>query len=300
MHVYSGAAGAETEEKVGLVILEIDISYITNRPTISLVRANIFNVDLTRTQSKTVQDLARRVGHLEEAQPRPIASDTSRSTASPSLVATAGRTTASKSPASYQNTPHAGDSQVRSPCHVVSTTESLHSAARHLGPHWFFNGVPMFSDEGQQWVSSTTGQQVQWSDIRFPMYRPTSLGTVHLHEGDSSLLDLIDRSTAQRIMGSFFSTYAAVAFPVIDSILFEITIETVYEILDDPLSSPKHVAVRACLLAALSVASRVGTTGTIISSADTERFAVKAQRLLTLHPGYTNLETLITVLLLVR
>lgn len=87
-----------------------------------------------------------------------------------------------------------------------------------------------------------------------------------------------------------------------DPALLEITIEKAYEILDDPLSSPEHVAARACLLAALSVASRMGTTGTItgISSPDIERFAVKSQRLLALHPGYTSLDTLITVLLLVR
>lgn len=186
------------------------------------------------------------------------------------------------------------------PSNAAAATGSLDSAARHLGPHWFFNGVPIFSDEGQQWVSSRTGQRVQWGDFRFHMYTTAPHASLNLREGDASFLDPIDRVSAQRIFGAFFGSHSTVAFSVIDPVLLETTIEKAYENVDDPLSSPQHVAARACVLAALSVASLMGTSSTSLSGADTESLYHKARRILTLHPGYMSIDTLITALLLVR
>lgn len=185
------------------------------------------------------------------------------------------------------------------PCHVVNSPGPLHSAAKYLGPHWFFNGVPIFSDEGQRWVSLKTGQQVTWSEFRIPIYRPTSLSVLHLNESDIGLLDLIDQSTAKRVLEPFFGTYAPRVFPVIDPVLFETTLDTAYEILDDPLSSPIHIAARACVLGALSIAGRMKIPGPSPSPLDPERSAIKARRLLSLIPGYMSLDTLVTVLILV-
>lgn len=182
------------------------------------------------------------------------------------------------------------------PCHVATSPGPLHSAAKYLGPHWFFNGVPIFSDEGQRWVSIQTGQQVKWSEFRFPIYRPTSLS---IDESDSSLLDLIDQTTAKRVLEPFFNTYAPNVFPVIDPVLFETTLDTAYETLDDPPSSPTHIAARACVLAAISIAGRMKIPGGSPSPLEPERSAIKSQRLLSLIPGYMSLETLITVLILV-
>lgn len=160
--------------------------------------------------------------------------------------------------------------------------------------------MPIFSDEGQGWVSLQTGQQVKWAEFRIPIYRPTSLAVLHLDEYDSGLLDLIDQSTAQRVLRPFFSTYAPLNFPVIDPVLFETTLATAYETLDDPLSSPTHIAARACVLATLSIAGGMKIPGASRSSLNSEKFAIKAQRHLSLNPGYMSLDTLITVLLLVR
>lgn len=185
------------------------------------------------------------------------------------------------------------------PCHAASSPGPLHSAAKYLGPHWFFNGVPIFSDEGQRWVSSQTGQQVKWSEFRIPAYKPTSLSVLRLDESDSDLLDLIDQSTAKQVLGPFFSTYTPLVFPIIDPILFETTLDTAYEILDDPLSSPTQIAARACVHAALSIAARMKIPAASPTSLDSEKPAIKARRLLSLIPGYTNLDTLIAVLILV-
>lgn len=185
------------------------------------------------------------------------------------------------------------------PCHAVISPGPLHSAANYLGPHWFFNGVPIFSDEGQRWVSLQTGQQVRWSEFRIPIYRPTSLSVLHINESDTGLLELIDQSTTKRVLEPFFSLYAPRVFPVIDPVLFEKTLDTAYEILDDPLSSPAHIAARACVLAALSIAGRMRIPSPSPSPLDPERSAIKAQRLLSLIPGYMSLDTLSTVLILV-
>lgn len=255
------------------------------------------NVNFLRAHSSDVHELTRRVAQLEDALPQPVASDAPSDTASPSLATSSGRTAASRSPATDHITPQIVYSPVTTPCHVVTSPGSLHSAAKYLGPHWFFNGVPIFSDEGQRWVSLQTGQQVRWSEFRIPIYRPTSLSVLHLNEPDTGLLDLIDQSTAKRILEPFFSLYAPRVFPVIDPVLFETTLDTAYEILDDPLSSPTHIAARACVLGALSIAGRVKTPSPSPSPPDPERSAIKAQRLLSLIPGSMSLDTLITVLI---
>lgn len=256
------------------------------------------NINFPRTQSSDVNELARR---LEDVLPQPIASDASSHTASPSLISLSENTAASRSPASNQDTPHTVDSQVVTPpCYVAISLGPLYSAAKHLGPHWFFNGVPIFSDEGQRWVSSQTGQQVKWSEFRIPMYRPTPLSVLHPDESDSGLLDLIDQSTVRLILGPLFITNAPLVFPVIDPVLFETTLDTAYEILDDRLSSPTHIAARACVLAALSILGRMKIPGASPSPLDPERSAIEAQRLLSLNPGFMSHDTLTTVLVLVR
>lgn len=257
-------------------------------------------MNLSRTKSSGVDELARRVAQLEDALPQPVASDASSHTASPSLVSLSERTETSRSPARNQDTPQTVDSQVTSPCNVAISPGRLHSAAKHLGPHWFFNGVSIFSDEGQRWVSSQTGQQVKWSEFRIPMYRSTPLSVLHPDESDSGLLDLIDQSTVRRILGPLFITNAPPVLPVIDPVLFETTLDTAYKILDDPLSSPTHIASRACVLAAISISGHIKIPGASPSLLDPERSAIKAQRLISLIPGFMSLDTLTTVLVLVR
>lgn len=206
----------------------------------------------------------------------------------------------STSPTPSPNTRHAvGDSRPNSPCHVNSPGP-LYSATKNLGPHWFFNGVPIFSDEGERWVSARTGQQVKWSEYRTPFYRPASLAVPHLHESDPDLQSLMDRSTAYGVLQLFFSNYVPHTFPAIDPVLFETTLETAYDIVDDPLSSPTHIAARACVLASLSIAGRMKVPGFVSSPFSPAEFATRAQRVLSLIPGYSNLDTLITVVVLVR
>lgn len=255
------------------------------------------NVKLPRTQSSDVDELACPV---EDALPQPVVSDGSSHTASPSLVSLSERTAASRSPATNQDTPQTVNCQVTSPCHVVVSPGPLHPAAKDLGPHWFFNGVPIFSDEGQRWVSSQTGQEVKWSEFRIPMYRSTPPSVLHSDESDSGLLDIIDQITVRRILQPFLSTSTPLWFPVIDPVLFETTLDTAYEILDDPLSSPTHIAARACVLAAISISGRMKIPGASPSPLDPERSAMKAQRLISLIPGFMSFDTLTTVLALVK
>lgn len=238
--------------------------------------------------------------HVEDALPQPVVSDTSSHTACPSLVSLSERTAASRTPTTNQDTPQTVDSQVTPPGHVATSPGPLQSAAKHLGPHWFFNGVPIFSDEGQRWVSSQTGQHVKWSGFRIPVYRSTPLSVFGPDESDSGLLDLIDQITVRQFLGPFFSTKTPLGFPVIDPVLFETTLDTAYEILDDPLSSPTHIAARACVLAAISISSRMKIPGASPSPLEPARSAIKARRLISLNPGFMSFDTLTTVLVLVR
>ncbi|VUC29554.1 unnamed protein product [Clonostachys rosea] len=95
----------------------------------------------------------------------------------------------------------------------------------------------------------------------------------------------------------FFETSFSLLFPVLDKLLFAQTVSLAYQSADDVPSSPAHVLARACVLAALSVASRLDLRATPI---DADICAAKAKSLLQHMNGYESLISLQTILLLQR
>ncbi|KAJ5746001.1 hypothetical protein N7520_011183 [Penicillium odoratum] len=172
-----------------------------------------------------------------------------------------------------------------------------HRSATQWGPNWYFNGISMSSEAGRRWVSTRTGQAVTWADFSIPIIEsspPSALQPPFSPE----LCELPDRDVTREIISAFFRSGFILRFPVLDDILFETTMETAYGPANGPLSSPIQVSARACVLSALSIASRVNPSRQISRSMDVDLYAAKAHYLLLHIVEDTSLSTLQTALVL--
>jgi hypothetical protein len=100
-------------------------------------------------------------------------------------------------------------------------------------------------------------------------------------------------------MSAFFRSSFRLTFPVLDQVLFETTIQSAYEPVDRNLTSPTQAAAMACVLGALSIATRLNAPQQSTPSIDAEVCSAKANSLLMHLTGDISLETLQAILLLV-
>ncbi|KAJ5653952.1 hypothetical protein N7490_000955, partial [Penicillium lividum] len=172
-----------------------------------------------------------------------------------------------------------------------------HRSATQWGPNWYFNGISMSSEAGRRWVSTRTGQAVTWADFSIPIIEsspPSGLQPPFSPE----LCELPDRDATRETISAFFRSRFRLHFPVLDEILFETTMETAYGPTNEPLSSPIQVSAKACVLSALSIASRVNPSRQISRSMDVDLYAAKAHCLLLHIVEDNSLSTLQTALVL--
>lgn len=182
-----------------------------------------------------------------------------------------------------------------------STTADYHGvnvSASQLGPNWFFNGIPIFSEAGRQWLSTRTDQDVTWAGFCTPIMDSPPLSVLPPSFSQDSC-DLPDQDTTREILSGFFRSSFRLTFPVLDQALFETTMETAYGPVDRDVFSSTQAAAKACVLGALSIATRLKTPHQSTRSIDADLCAVKANFLLMYLTGDTSLETLQTILLLV-
>ncbi|OQD79187.1 hypothetical protein PENANT_c058G06576 [Penicillium antarcticum] len=140
-------------------------------------------------------------------------------------------------------------------------------SATQWGPNWYFNGIPMSSEEGRRWVSTRTAQAVTWADFSIPIMESSPLSTLQ-PSFSQELCELPDKDATREIISAFFRSRFRLHFPVLDEVLFETTMETAYGPADGPLSLPIQISARACVLSALSIAPRVNASSQISRSMD--------------------------------
>ena len=169
-----------------------------------------------------------------------------------------------------------------------------------LGLNWFFNGMSIFSEQGRQWVFQRTGQALDSARLSGGIPGPAPR-VAFKPSTDLELFGLPDRDTSRDIFAAFFRSALWLAFPVLDRVLFEETLETAYDAAGDSdlLSSPELASARSCVLGALSVACRLKGTGFLSSSVDADRCALRARGLVLRNTGDVSLTTLQAVIMLV-
>ncbi|KAJ5667890.1 uncharacterized protein N7477_006460 [Penicillium maclennaniae] len=166
-----------------------------------------------------------------------------------------------------------------------------------LGPNWFFNGMPIFSEAGRQWLSKRTDQDVKWAEFCVPMMEPSTLSALP-SLSFQEVCDLPDQSSTRGVLKEFLRSPFTLTFPVLDQALFETTLHTAYKPMDTYRITPSEAAARACVLAALSIAIWSHNPHQSTPSIDPGVCAAKANALLMHLTGNISLETLQTILLL--
>ncbi|KAI3326263.1 hypothetical protein HD806DRAFT_441650 [Xylariaceae sp. AK1471] len=166
----------------------------------------------------------------------------------------------------------------------------LHFAGHDLGNICSHNGVPFFSDQGQKWIYSCTGE-----NGLFPTLPDDSLLMAQQSLGD---LLLPPMAVVEDYLWLFRSSYLKREFPVVDPVTFRDTIRVAY---GPPLgaSEVEYAIARASVFAFLSIMSLfVDDRSPEASHVDGEACAIKARHLLSTIPQYLGVNTLQTKLML--
>lgn len=169
----------------------------------------------------------------------------------------------------------------------------LHFAGYHLGEISSYNGIPFFSEDGQAWIRSRTGQDASfpaiWGDVPPWQTRPSvdSAFLTRVAQQPIGQLDPPDRKVVEQYFSFFCSSEFRRAFPLVDPVLFRQTLDLAYgQNGENDGFSFEKITAKACVFAFLSVISLLEEERTErfpdIPSIDTDMMAAKAQMLLPL------------------
>lgn len=175
----------------------------------------------------------------------------------------------------------------------------LDRLSNHLGPNWFFNGMPIRSEAGRHWISTKTSQIVSLEDFCITISEPASfvdLGST----SPSGLGKLPDEFETRELLNAYLMSPFNLAFPILDEALLESTIQSAYSESAEISLSTTQLSTTACLLATISMASYLNLSQQISTAIDAHTCAAQANSLLIQAMGDISLTTLQTILLLVR
>jgi hypothetical protein len=156
----------------------------------------------------------------------------------------------------------------------------------------------MSSEEGREWLSKRTGQPVSWADFSIPIMQSSGASALQ-HSLSQALYELPDKEATQEIMTAFFKSSFRLAFPVLDEVLFQTTIETAYEPAEKTLCTSVQVSAKACVLSLLAIAPRLDMSRQISFPMDADLCAAKAHCLLLQIADDVSVQTLQTAIMLV-
>ena len=167
-----------------------------------------------------------------------------------------------------------------------------------LGPNWFFNGMPISSEAGRQWISTKTDQPV--SRVEFCVLIRKNTVLPYLGSSPCDILELPDEVATRGILELYFKSSFRVAFPVLDEFLMEDTVRGAYSstAAGDSYSTPQ-ISAKACTLAAISLASGLNLSRQTSNPMETDACASRAHCLLAELSGDISLTSLQTIILLV-
>lgn len=199
----------------------------------------------------------------------------------------------SLSPITFAQTPASSLSQF-----AKESPAQIHRSARQWGPNWYFNGKPISSEAGRKWVSQRTDQPVSWADFSIPIVQIREASTLE-RPLSPALYELPDKEATREIMTMFFKSSFRLAFPVLDGVLFQTTLETAYEHVEGIPHSTMQLSAKACILSMLAIAPRIDMSRQLSFPIDADLCANKARSLLSSLAEDISLTTLQTAIMLV-
>jgi hypothetical protein len=154
-----------------------------------------------------------------------------------------------------------------------------------LGSISSYNGIPLFSTEGQQWVQTRTGQQVAFNKLCAfgpPWHNQKNLGFNNPIQRNLQSLcssELPDRKTVEEYLDLYNSTVFRRVFPVINTRLFTKTVNAVYDQSHADQYYP-NASAKACIYAFMAFGSFLNIHKRGVPTIDSEDYALKAQYLI--------------------
>ncbi|KAL4913021.1 hypothetical protein BDW62DRAFT_214539 [Aspergillus aurantiobrunneus] len=150
---------------------------------------------------------------------------------------------------------------------------SLCFAGQSLGSIGGFNGLPVFSQSGMQWIKARTGEDVclDWySTVPVPVQMPS--------RDDSPPASLPDISLLRQLLNCYVSSISGQTFPVVNLACFEYTIKAAYghELSD---ISPGISSAKACIFAFMAMCS-IHTDSSEAAATSIDKYAWEVHNLL--------------------
>ncbi|KAH6867877.1 hypothetical protein B0T10DRAFT_451458 [Thelonectria olida] len=175
----------------------------------------------------------------------------------------------------------------------------IHLAGCHLCRITCHNGMPLFSEEGQAWIFSRTGEATAFQKLRAlnKQVQPPTLSLSHLHGSLEQLYELPDRSIVEQGIYWFQNSAFRLVFPAIDAVLFQDSVRMAYEPWEGPLSL-ERISARGCVLAFLSIMCVFNGDSTWRPIVDSDACAIKAHYFLSDMVEDASVVTLQTVFML--
>ncbi|KAB5549446.1 hypothetical protein GE09DRAFT_1204368 [Coniochaeta sp. 2T2.1] len=177
----------------------------------------------------------------------------------------------------------------------------IHLAGCHLGHITCHDGIPLFSEEGQAWIFSRTGEAIAFQKLKAlnkcQQVRPLTLSHSQLHGSLEQLYELPDRNIVEQGIYWFQNSAFRLVFPAIDTVLFHESVRLAYEPWEGPLTL-ELISAKGCVLAFLSIMCVFNGDSTWRPIVDSDACAMKAQYLLSDMVEVASVVTLQTIFML--
>jgi hypothetical protein len=175
------------------------------------------------------------------------------------------------------------------PRHDGSTAQYQYRA--FLGQHWYFKGVPLFSEKGTDWMSSKIGQKPNLGNFRL-------FGSLSFpHSPFQPRAELPEREVTNELLDSWLSSDWQRVYPILDPSFVLGTIEAAYTLPRSHDTIHRQRTAEACVLAALALFSRASEFD-VPQLFEGDVYASTAHSYLTQVSEGSNLETLEAFLML--
>lgn len=167
----------------------------------------------------------------------------------------------------------------------ITSLGTLHFAGRSLGTINSNTGIPVFSDEGQRWIRSRTGENASLERIG-ALSRSWHSSTHSAWDSPPSMhstrtsIELPDRRIVEAYLDLYQHAFTCHIFPVVDPLRFRNTIAVAYAP-KSASSSYQEYNAQACVYAFLAFLSFFNFGDHVGQIANADEYALKAHEILT-------------------